>query len=972
MAAALEGLASRLIEQLAGRFSQHRRVLRLSTPAGKDALLAESLRGEEGVDTGFRFQVAALSLDAGISLRTLIGQPVLIELQTPSGQPRCFHGHATAVEQVGANGGFARYLLAIEPWTAFLALGRDSRVFQDKSVFDILDTVFKAYDGKGQLAPAWRFDIRDRSLYPQRSLTTQYQESDLAFARRLMHEEGLFFFFEHEPNGHTLVIADHNDAFTPNAQSDVRFTQPGAVMREDSLDRWRSELRLQTNAVEINSWDYRARTRRDVASTADDGGTLVSRDVPGAYAYGSTRQGQRMADNQLQGLQARKEVFVGAGTVRTFMPGTTFTLRDHALHDGGDDARFAILRVCHLAHNNLDADTGAALTRLLGQCALLASNDADPASGLHASAHGAGERPVYRNRIDAIRNSVPYRPSRTHPRPVVHGQQTAIVVGPPGAVIHTDRDHRIKVQFHWQRGEASHSRLEHPSPDGHTGAPADDRAGTWVRVATPMAPIAGANWGSHALPRVGQEVLVDFLDGNIDRPVVIGAVYNGAGQPDAQHNKVTYGGGAATGNAPAWFPGEAPGHAHAAVLSGMKSQAMQASQSGTGAYSQLVFDDTPGEARVALQRHASAHRGTAELNLGHVRHQTDNQRLALAGIGIELKTEHGTALRAGSGMLLSADRASTAAPHLDSTAAARQIEEAAQLQTALARTAQQQNARLAQEPDPDKLPAIDAMRHSAEVVRDTAYAEPHLQVSAPAGIVTTTPADAVLSAGTSTSFAGQDLNFAAQANWHQGVRAGISLFTYGKAGSSAGNPARETGIRLHAASGKVSSQSQSGATRIVADKLVMVASVAKSVNVAAREHVLLTAQGAYLKLEGGNIQLHGPGKIEFKASMKELAGPKSNAFQIERLPLPSDLPGAHSIRADLSDFIGMDPDQKRAIASMPYEFRTSDGRLIRRGKTDSQGDTETLVTRHAEKILLYVGDGDWALSVDCKHDGDIK
>jgi uncharacterized protein (DUF2345 family) len=403
----------------------------------------------------------------------------------------------------------------------------------------------------------------------------------------------------------------------------------------------------------------------------------------------------------------------------------------------------------------------------------------------------------------------------------------------------------------------------------------------------------------------------------------------------------------------------------------MKSQAMQTSQTGTGAYSQLVFDDTPGEARVALQRHANAHRGTAELNLGHIRHQTDNQRLALAGVGIELKTEHGTALRAGSGMLLSADRASTAAPHLDSTAAARQIEEAAQLQTALAGTAQKQNARLAQEPEPDKLPAIDAMRHSAEVVRDTAYAEPHLQLSGPAGIVTTTPADAVLSAGTSTSLAGQDLNFAAQANWHHGVRAGISLFTYGKA-SSASQPVQETGIRLHAASGKVSSQSQSGATRIVADKLVTMASVAKSVNVAARKHVLLTAQGAYLKLEGGNIEVHGPGKIEFKASMKELAGPKSNAVQIERLPLPSDLPAVHSIKVDLSDFIGMDPEQKRATDSLSYEFWTSDGRIVRRGRTNSQGDTETLVTRDREKIFLYVGEGDWKLSLDCKHDGDLK
>ena len=186
---------------------------------------------------------------------------------------------------------------------------------------------------------------------------------------------------------------------------------------------------------------------------------------------------------------------------------------------------------------------------------------AELATGLHATGKGAGERPLYRNRIDAIDSKLPYRSSRTdghgrllHPRPTVRGQQSAIVVGPPGVPVHTDRDHRIKVQFHWQRGDASHSRLAHPAPDGHTGAPADDSAGTWVRVATPLAPVAGENWGSHALPRIGQEVLIDFMDGDIDRPVVIGALYNGAGQRDAQHNQVAQGAGAATGNATPGFP----------------------------------------------------------------------------------------------------------------------------------------------------------------------------------------------------------------------------------------------------------------------------------------------------------------------------------------------------------------------------------------------------------------------------------
>lgn len=907
MTGSLQTLASAIVAGLAGGFVQHRRVLRLSTPLGSDTLLAESLRGEEEIDKGFRLQVSALSLDASIPLKSLLGQPVLLELQTAGfGAPRPFHGHVTAAELAGADGGFARYQLIVEPWTAFLGLGRDSRVFQDKTVFDILDAVFKAYDGKGKLAPAWRFDIADRSIYPQRSLVTQYQESDLAFAERLMSEEGLFYFFEHEGNAdsdglgtHTLVIADHNGAFAPNAQADVRFTQPGAVMQEDSIDRWRSELRMQTNAIELASWNYRTRSTRAVASAGSGADTLTSRDMPGAYAYATREQGQRIADNQLQALEARREIFTGAGTVRSFMPGTTFTLHEHSQYDGGDDAGFAILRVVHLAHNNLGADVDGALSRLLGDSAVKQANEADLASSLHTVGRGAGERPVYRNRIDAIRADVPYRPSRVdghgqllHPRPLVRGQQTAVVVGPADAVIHTDRDHRIKVQFHWQRGEASHSRLMHPSPDGHSGAPADDRSGTWVRVATPLAPTAGANWGSNALPRVGQEVLVDFLDGNIDRPVVIGAVYNGAGQPDAQHNRVAQGAAAATGNAPMWFPGESGAHAHPAALSGIKSQAMGASQSGTGAYSQLVFDDTPNESRIALQRHAEAHRGTAELNLGHLRHQTDNQRLATAGFGAELKTEHGAALRAGGGMLLTTDRASDGGAHLDSSQAAGQIEAAAQLQTDLAKTAQQHHARLDKEPAPDKLPAIAAVKRSAEVVqaRDEGsgdvsvggggsvigYAEPQLQVSAPAGIVATTPASAVFSAGASTSLtAGQDLNFASQGNWHHAVKDGISLFTYGKAGNGE-KPIQDIGIRLHAASGKVSTQSQSGPTRLTADKLVTVASINASVNVAAKEHVLLTAQGAYIKLHGGNIEVHGPGRMEFKASVKELTGPQSS------------------------------------------------------------------------------------------------
>lgn len=915
---------------LSTTLSQNARLLRLATPLGADKLIVECVRGEEGLSMPFEFKITVLSEDAAIAAKSLLGQPALLELLTAASrdQLRPFHGHITAVEALRADGGLARYALTLSPWYAFLGHGRDSRIFQDKTVFDILDAIFGAWQSLGKLVPAWRFDIGERAAYPKRSITTQYQESNLAFAERLMSEEGLFYYFEHSGDAaspslgsHTMVIADHNGAFKPGAQDQVRFTQPGAVMKEDAIDRWRSEARLLTSAIEMRSWDYRTRNARPVlaASTnASGAAALTSRDAPGAYGYQTRQQGERIATAQIQALDAARHVHIGAGTVRTMAPGTTFTLHGQAQCDAADsDAgrSFTVVRVVHLAHNNLSMETKTGADKLLGQSPLDSAIWQEREGSLHATGKDKGERPLYRNRIDAIRRDTPYRSMRQdghgmtlHPRPLARGQQTAVVVGPPGAAVYTDRDHRIKVQFHWQRGAGahhlSHSRLNHPAPDGHAGAPANEESGTWVRIATPLAPVAGANWGSVAVPRVGSEVLIDFIDGNIDRPVVIASLYNGSGQADAQNNSVSQGAGVATGNAPAWFPGESGAHAHPAVLSGIKSQAMQSSQNGTGGYSQLVFDDSAGMARVALQHHASAHQGTAELNLGHLQHQSDNQRLKAAGFGAELKTAHATALRAGQGMLLSTHARPDSGAQLDSGEALTQNERSHEQQLALATTAQKHAAQIkgeggAAEAEPDKLPAIAATLLSKEILATTgngaegagggggtatAYSKPHLQLSSPAGIVAGTPASVIVGAGAASSItAGQDINLAAQGNSTHAVAAGISLFTYGKA-SDGGKPNQETGISLHAATGKVSSQSQTGATSLTADKTCTVASVTKSVTIGAKEHVMMTAQGAFIKLEGGNIMIHGPGKMEFKAGKKELAGPQSATSQLTLPP----------------------------------------------------------------------------------------
>jgi type VI secretion system secreted protein VgrG len=257
-------------------------------------------------------------------------------------------------------------------------------------------------------------------VYTTRSTVTQYQESDLAFVERLMHEEGLFYYFEHSGDAgdarfgsHTLVIADHNGSFTINDQAAIAFTQPGATMQQDSLDRWRTEIRAQTDAVELLSWDYRALDVRTASAvSANASGELVNRDAPGVYAYASRLHGQRIADRQMQALEAGKEVHVGAGTVRTLAPGTTFTLTGHPRFndDSEDDARsFLTVRAVHLMHNNLDAELAATSTQQLGQGMLDALIADEKSASLHAPGKGPGQRPLYRVRIDAIRSKVPYR-----------------------------------------------------------------------------------------------------------------------------------------------------------------------------------------------------------------------------------------------------------------------------------------------------------------------------------------------------------------------------------------------------------------------------------------------------------------------------------------------------------------------------------------------------------------------------------
>jgi type VI secretion system secreted protein VgrG len=543
-------LYAQLLAALGGAPTQKHRLVKLHTPLGPDVLLAERIDLHEAIvptpepeaGAGFRIEVHALSTDAHLELKRLIGQPVLVELLTAASrtQLRPWHGHVTEAAVVGSDGGLARYRLVIEPWLAFLGRRRDSWVFQDRTVPQIVEDVFADYQGMGTLVPEWRWDLADPEVYPRRSLCIQYQESDLDFVWRLMREEGLFAWFEHEagdPAHHRLVIADHNGAFASNAQPRVRYTQSGAALKDDSLIRWERAAAVHTTSLELASWDYRGVVLRSAAETGSAAPVpeLQAIDMPGVYAYESLEQGQRLARVQMQAIDGLRERVHASGPWRGAAAGTTFTLTDHPLHDGLDDARdrHVVLHAHHCARNNLSADVRAQLQKRIGaEPERRLANDTDePLHECRLVVQRAAVPPVRATTRDAQGQP----DARLNPRPTVHGLQTAIVTG-EGGPIHTDRDHRIKVQFHWQRGERASHGLG--APEGDNNAPASDASGTWVRVGEA---IAGANWGANFTPRVGQEVVVAFVGGDIDRPVVVGSVYNGAGQVDAQGNQIAAG-----------------------------------------------------------------------------------------------------------------------------------------------------------------------------------------------------------------------------------------------------------------------------------------------------------------------------------------------------------------------------------------------------------------------------------------------
>jgi type VI secretion system secreted protein VgrG len=449
----------------------------ITTPLGQDKVLLRGFRGSEGMSRLFRFELDLLSEDQGITFTDIVGKNVTISVLQADGTPRYFNGVISRFGQGAAEGVFATYHAEMVPWLWFLTRDANCRIFQNMAIPDIITKVFS---DAGQTA----YKNSVTATYPTREYCVQYRETDFNFVSRLMEEYGIYYFFTHDNGQHTLVMGDapSNNADCPGQNQFKLYTESTAVLDEDVIQSWQIEQELRTGKYSLTDYNFLTPSSNLLASTTTvdvvGGNTSYNTyDYPGKYLTqgdGSTLVKTRMEEEESVHLVAH-----GTSDARSLVTGYKFTLQEHYRDD-------------------------------LNQPYLLTDIDHVATTTSYGSSRGE-QRDHYSNSFRCIPASVPFRPLRVTPHPTIMGPQPAVVVGPSGEEIYTDKYGRIKVQFFWDQVGTK-----------------DENSSCWIRVAHAW---AGKQWGIIYIPRIGQEVMVDFLEGDPDQPLVVGRVYNADQMP---------------------------------------------------------------------------------------------------------------------------------------------------------------------------------------------------------------------------------------------------------------------------------------------------------------------------------------------------------------------------------------------------------------------------------------------------------
>jgi len=488
-------------------------LIAISTPLGDGKLLLRKAEIVEELGRPFTIEVELVSDDEEISLDDILGQNVTIRLETDD-ESRFFNGIVTEFFQKENIGRTACFGAVVKPWFWLLTLSENCRIFQEKTYPDIIKSVFEDLgfsDYEDQLT----------GTYSPQEYVVQYNESDFNFVSRIMEQEGIYYYFTHTNGKHSMVLAD-DSSVQPNI-GDIPFyekEETAQIIDVEGIVKWENYRKIRTGGISLGDFDFTTPSKNLSSVTADPKtGSLASLqkfNYPGKYTE------QANGKNYTKILMEKENVHYDQkyceGNTRTLYAGSQFKLIDHHREDQNDN--YLVVKFF---------------------CVLKAEEYFSKSSGESEES--------FTSTFTAIPAKVVYRPQCLAVKPKITGPQTAIVVGKSGEEIWTDKYGRIKVLFHWDRY-----------------ADADEKSSCWIRVSQTW---AGKNWGAIQIPRIGQEVLVDFIHGDPDNPIVIGSVYNGSTMP----------------------PYDLPSNA---TMSGVKSR----SSKGGGGFNEIRLEDKKGEEQI--------------------------------------------------------------------------------------------------------------------------------------------------------------------------------------------------------------------------------------------------------------------------------------------------------------------------------------------------------------------------------------
>ena len=815
-----------LFSATASGLLQGDRLIKLDTTLGQNALIPQRVVGHSQLGRHFEFTVDVVSTADDVELKTLIAQPVTLWIQQSDRSYHPHNGYVHTARRLGSNGELTTYQLGFASWMHFLKFRRDQRIWQNKTIEGIIADVFNAHP---QARGLFRFALLNP--LPSRSYCRQ-DEDDWNFVHRLLESEGLYGFWRQAQDGktHTLVITDNVTWLDPLSPETVSFYRGSTGSEADALVQWSGTRTLQSTTLTTRTFDYKSpstpyNAKGTSLPTMPNQGALPHQaevyEYTGPYTYSKRDRGEQLSRIRMEEWESRAKRFVGVGSVRSIDAGRRFVLSGHPDHDRDQPSQkeFVVIGTSWLIVNNLlVGNHGSAFPHSL-------QDTIDEIRTRHAGdakfsvSHADGSTGFYLTEIEAQRTSVPYRSPFEHRKPETH-LESAIVVGPEGEEVYTDELNRIKVQHIWDRLNGG-----------------DEKSSCWVRVAQSD---TGNGYGGVHMPRVGEEVLIDHIGGDCDRPVVISRLYNNATKPRWHSN---------------------------GLLSGYRSK----EYSGNG-YNQLVMDDSTSQNRIHLYS-SSYH---SQLHLGCLVEHSNNSRGAFLGNGFDLKSDAYGAIRAGQGLFVSTHSTAVNQP-LNVTFAAEQLASAESVvELASQSSASNQAENLIEGRDALKK-FTDAAQYNVTgssaaggrtggggTGNANGFSTPIMLIASPAGVGVSTHDSAQLTANQHINIvSGKNTHVAAGKSLIASVMEKISLF------------AQSAGVKLFAAKGKVEIQAQGDSMALSALSDVTITSSSGKLVLSADKEIWIGAGGSYIRITADKIENGTSGQILEKCASWDKLGASS-------------------------------------------------------------------------------------------------